>query len=184
MQSVHNLLLHLSRKAPVSLYLDATGGISTIPDQNQRVWYYALMLPGPGKDAPALPVCGMLSNEHSIPPLFVFAASQSTPATKFMKWKLTSADASCTSGLQSWEYSCLPQEDLCYVLEEQDMGRDNAIHCFASMRCLYYQGCQCQNRKKTDDKGLVKSSIRLCLPDCKAQKNLFADRLTQTLFNK
>ncbi|XP_073715784.1 uncharacterized protein [Misgurnus anguillicaudatus] len=65
------LVHHLRKKeTPVSLYLDATGGVvSKLPEQKKRVLYYALTLPGKGRDAPPLPVCELLSNEHSIPPL-------------------------------------------------------------------------------------------------------------------
>lgn len=59
------LVHHLRSKSPVSLYLDATGGVvSKIPEQPKPVLYYALTLPGnAGRDAPPLPICEMLSNE-------------------------------------------------------------------------------------------------------------------------
>ena len=36
---------------------------------NKMFFYYALTLPGAGRDAPPLPVCELLSNNHSVPPL-------------------------------------------------------------------------------------------------------------------
>ncbi|KAL1268625.1 hypothetical protein QQF64_033988 [Cirrhinus molitorella] len=45
------------------------GVITKIPEQSKRLLIYALTLPQRGRDAPPLPVCKMLSNEHSIPPL-------------------------------------------------------------------------------------------------------------------
>lgn len=59
---------HLRRPLPVTLYLDATGGVvQKIPDQNKQVLYYALVLPGMGKNKPPLPVTEMVTNSHSIP---------------------------------------------------------------------------------------------------------------------
>ena len=64
------LVNHLRSKKKVALYLDATGGVvRKIPGDNKRVFYYALTLPGAGRDAPPLPVCELLSNNHSVPPL-------------------------------------------------------------------------------------------------------------------
>ncbi|KAG9260553.1 hypothetical protein AMEX_G256 [Astyanax mexicanus] len=64
------LVQHLRRKDPVTLYLDATGGVvSKIPNQAKRVLYYSLTLAGKGRDAPPVPVCEMLTNEHSVPPI-------------------------------------------------------------------------------------------------------------------
>ena len=64
------LVHHLRMKKPVSLYLDATGGVvSKPPEDKRRVLYYAMALPGHGQDAPPLPVTEMISNEHSVPPL-------------------------------------------------------------------------------------------------------------------
>ncbi|KAI2645922.1 Pre-mRNA-processing ATP-dependent RNA helicase PRP5 [Labeo rohita] len=54
----------LRDRSPVSLYLDATGGvISRIPDQNRSILYYSLTLPGKGRDAPLLPVSEMIAME-------------------------------------------------------------------------------------------------------------------------
>ena len=62
------LVHHLRMKKPVSLYLDATGGmVSKPPEDKRRVLYCAL--PGHGQDAPPLPVTEVISNEHSVPPL-------------------------------------------------------------------------------------------------------------------
>ncbi len=61
------LVHHLRSRSPVALYLDATGGVvSKIPDQPKRVLYYAIFLPGKDGDAPPLPVCEMLSNDHKV----------------------------------------------------------------------------------------------------------------------
>ncbi|CAM4608791.1 unnamed protein product [Leuciscus chuanchicus] len=69
-RGVSILVHHLRSKSPVSLYLDATGGVvSEIPGQPKRVLYYALALPGNARDAPPLPICEMLSNDHSVPPI-------------------------------------------------------------------------------------------------------------------
>ncbi|XDV31399.1 hypothetical protein PO909_034096 [Leuciscus waleckii] len=55
-RGVSILVHHLRSKSPVSLYLDATGGVvSEIPGQPKRVLYYALALPGNSRDAPPLP---------------------------------------------------------------------------------------------------------------------------------
>ncbi len=54
----------------MALYLDATGGVvSKIPDQPKRVLYYAIFLPGKNGDASPLPVCEMLPNDHTAPPI-------------------------------------------------------------------------------------------------------------------
>ncbi|XDV39447.1 hypothetical protein PO909_008694 [Leuciscus waleckii] len=61
---------HLKNSPPVTLHLDATGSVmSRIPNQTKRILYYALVLPGKGKDKPPLPVSEFISNEHSIPTL-------------------------------------------------------------------------------------------------------------------
>ena len=63
-----NILAEHLKQTPTALYLDATGGVvQKIPDQNKRVLYYALVLPGMGKDKPPLPVTELLTNSHSIP---------------------------------------------------------------------------------------------------------------------
>ncbi len=55
---------------PVTLHLDATGSVmSRIPNQSKIILYYAIVLPGKGKDKPPLPVSELISNEHSIPTL-------------------------------------------------------------------------------------------------------------------
>lgn len=62
------LVQHLRKRIPLTLHLDATGSVtSKIPGQSKRILYYALVLPGGGTNAPPLPVCEMLTNEHSIP---------------------------------------------------------------------------------------------------------------------
>ncbi len=61
---------HLKNSPPVTLHLDATGSVmSRIPNQSKRILYYAIVLPGKGKDKPPLPVSELISNEHSIPTL-------------------------------------------------------------------------------------------------------------------
>ncbi|XP_078024990.1 uncharacterized protein LOC144463675 [Epinephelus lanceolatus] len=40
-----------------------------VPGQTKKVLYYSLTLPGGGPNAPPLPVCEMLTNEHSVPPI-------------------------------------------------------------------------------------------------------------------
>ncbi|KAL0199342.1 hypothetical protein M9458_007882, partial [Cirrhinus mrigala] len=83
------LVHHLREKKPVSLYLDATGGVvSKIPEQSKRVLYYALTLPGRGRDAPPLPVCEMLSNEHSIPPLAFWLMQFQLKLSKYTRLKV------------------------------------------------------------------------------------------------
>lgn len=53
---------------PTTLYLDATGGVvQKVPNQSKRVLYYALVLPGMGKDKPPLPVAEFVTNSHSVP---------------------------------------------------------------------------------------------------------------------
>lgn len=61
---------HLKNSPPVTLHLDATGSVmSRIPNQSKIILYYAIVLPGKGKDKPPLPVSELISNEHSIPTL-------------------------------------------------------------------------------------------------------------------
>lgn len=61
-----NILAHSLK----TLYLDATGSvISNVPNQKKRILYYALTLPGRGRDGPPLPVREMISSEHSVPPI-------------------------------------------------------------------------------------------------------------------
>ncbi|XP_034064636.1 uncharacterized protein LOC117541546 isoform X2 [Gymnodraco acuticeps] len=67
---VNIVVQHLRKKKPLTLYLDATGNVaSKVPGQTKRVLYYCLTLPGGGQQVPPLPVCEMLTNEHSIPPI-------------------------------------------------------------------------------------------------------------------
>jgi len=64
------ILAHCLKKSQVTLYLDATGSIiSSLPKQKKKILYYALTLPGRGRDAPPLPVSEMISSEHSVPPI-------------------------------------------------------------------------------------------------------------------
>lgn len=64
------LAQHLKKNKTVTLHLDATGSvISRITSQPKRVLYYALVLPGMGKNMPPLPVSELVSNQHSIPTL-------------------------------------------------------------------------------------------------------------------
>ena len=66
-----NILAEHLKQTATALYLDATGGVvQKIPDQNKRVLYYALVLPGMGKDKPPLPVTEMITNSHSIPSIY------------------------------------------------------------------------------------------------------------------
>ena len=61
---------HLRTNNLLILHLDATGNVaSKVTGQTKRVLYYCLTLPGGGQNAPPLPVCEMLTNEHSIPPI-------------------------------------------------------------------------------------------------------------------
>ncbi|KAA0724108.1 hypothetical protein E1301_Tti019644 [Triplophysa tibetana] len=78
------LVHHLRSRLPVSLYLDATGGVvSKIPDQTKCVLYYALILSGKGPHTPPLPVCEMLSNDHSIPPITFWLMQFALHLTKY-----------------------------------------------------------------------------------------------------
>ncbi len=61
---------HLRTNNPLTLHLDTTDNVvSKVPSQSKRLLYYCLTLPGGGRDAPPVPVCEMLTNEHSIPPI-------------------------------------------------------------------------------------------------------------------
>ncbi|KAF0039273.1 hypothetical protein F2P81_007508 [Scophthalmus maximus] len=63
------LVPHLRKKTPLTFHLDATGNVtSKVPGQTKRTLYYSFTLSG-GQNAPPLPVCEMLTNEHSIPPI-------------------------------------------------------------------------------------------------------------------
>lgn len=67
---LHILAQHLKKRKTVTLHLDATGSVtSRIPGQPKKVLYYALVLPGMGKNMPPLPVSELLTNQHSIPTL-------------------------------------------------------------------------------------------------------------------
>ena len=62
---------HLKTRKPITLLLDATGGVvSKIPNQEKRVLYYCLALPGGGRNRPPLPVTEMITNDHTIPNVF------------------------------------------------------------------------------------------------------------------
>ncbi|XP_051722783.1 uncharacterized protein LOC127497967 [Ctenopharyngodon idella] len=50
------LVNNLRDRSPVTLYLDATGSVIS-------------KITGKGRDAPPLPVCEMISSEHSVPPI-------------------------------------------------------------------------------------------------------------------
>lgn len=54
---------HLRRPSPIAFYLDDTRGVV----QRITVLYYAVVLPGTGKDKPPLPVIELISNRRSIP---------------------------------------------------------------------------------------------------------------------
>lgn len=61
---------YLRRKTPLTLHLDATGNVaSKVPVQMKRLLYYSFTLPRGGQNAPPLPVCKMLTNKHSVPPI-------------------------------------------------------------------------------------------------------------------
>ncbi|KAG1959341.1 hypothetical protein F2P79_007101 [Pimephales promelas] len=83
------LVHHLQSKSPVSLSLDVAGGVvSKIPEQPKRVLYYALALPGKARDAPPLPVCEMLSNDHSVPPITFWLSEFTFHLSKYTQGKV------------------------------------------------------------------------------------------------
>ncbi len=73
----------------MALYLDATGGVvSKIPDQPKRVLYYAIVLPGKNGDASPLPVCEMLSNDHTVPPITFWLMQFTLHLSKYTQIKI------------------------------------------------------------------------------------------------
>ncbi len=83
------LVHHLRSRSPVALYLDATGGaVSKIPDQPKCVLYYAIVLPGKDGDAPPLPVCEMLSNDHTVPPITFWLMQFTLHLSKYTQIKI------------------------------------------------------------------------------------------------
>lgn len=80
---------HLKNSPPVTLHLDVTGSVmSWIPNQNKRILYYALVLPGKGKDKPPLPVSELISNEHSIPTLTFWQMETLRHLSQITIWKV------------------------------------------------------------------------------------------------
>lgn len=83
------LVHHLRSRSPVALYLDATGGVvSKIPEQAKCVLYYAVVLPGNDRDAPPLPICEMLSNDHSVPPISFWLMQFTLHLSKYTQIKI------------------------------------------------------------------------------------------------
>lgn len=61
------LLEHLRKNGQITLFLDANDGVvQRPPNQQKRVLYYALSLPGSGKNRPPLPIAEMVTNDHTV----------------------------------------------------------------------------------------------------------------------
>ncbi|XP_024147265.2 uncharacterized protein LOC112158246 [Oryzias melastigma] len=83
------LVHHLRKGQPITLHLDATGGVvSKIPNQPKRVFYYSITLPGNGTDKPPLPVSELLTNDHTIPNLCFWLLQMITKARKLSKYSI------------------------------------------------------------------------------------------------
>lgn len=157
------IVQHLRKKTPVALYLDATGNVtSKIPDQAKRVFYYALTLPGAGRNAPPLPVCEMLTNEHSIPPITFWLMQFLRRLSQYTKLRVHQVETDYSWALLQSVLLSFNKESIVSYLDRafaicskqktwNDIRKFTVLHlCSAHMLKAVAQSI----RRKTDDKGL------------------------------
>ncbi|KAL0149037.1 hypothetical protein M9458_055652, partial [Cirrhinus mrigala] len=150
-------------RLPVSLYLDATGGVvSKIADQPKRILYYSLTLPGKGRDTPPLPICEMLSNEHSVPPITYWLMQFILHLSKYTQIHIHQVETDYSWALMQSVLLGFNREDITAYLErafdistgkktQDDMKPYTVLHlCSAHILKAVRQAIS----KQTDDQGL------------------------------
>ncbi len=157
------LVDHLRSRLPVSLYLDATGGVvSKIADQPKQILYYSLTLPGRGWDAPPLPICEMLSNEHSVPPITYWLMQFTLHLSKYTQMHIHQVETDYSWALMQSALLAFNREHITSYLEQafdictgkktqDDMKLYTVLHmCSAHILKAVRQAIS----KQTDDQGL------------------------------
>ncbi|XP_048020975.1 uncharacterized protein LOC125251962 [Megalobrama amblycephala] len=156
------LVQHL-RKGPVTLHLDATGGVvSRIPSQAKRVFYYSINLPGHGKDKPPLPVSEMITNDHTIPNVSFWLHQTVTKIRKLTLYNIHQVETDYSWALiQSVLLSFNKQDINTYLMESYNVVKgNNTMTEFRRLTVLHLcsahiiKAVQGAIGRKTTDKGL------------------------------
>ncbi len=157
------LLQHLRKGRPVTLHLDATGGVvSRIPSQTKRVLYYSINLPGHGKDKPPLPVSEMITNDHTIPNVSFWLHQTVTKIRKLTVYNIHQVETDYSWALiQSVLLSFNKQDIHVYLMESYklvkgndtmtDFSRQTVLHLCSAHIIKAVQGAI---GRRTTDKGL------------------------------
>lgn len=112
------LVQHLRKRTPLTLYLDATGNVaSKVPGQSKRVLYYSLTLPGGGQNVPPLPVCEMLTNEHSVPPITFWLMHFLRKLSQYTKLKVHRIETDYSWALLQSVLLSFNSENICSYLD-------------------------------------------------------------------
>ncbi|XP_059386114.1 uncharacterized protein LOC132120908 [Carassius carassius] len=154
---------HLRKGCPVTLHLDATGGVvSRIPSQPKRVLYYSITLPGHGKDNPPLPISEMVTNDHTIPNVSFWLHQTVTKIRKLTTYNIHQVETDYSWALIQSVLLSFNKQDIhmylmeCYNLVKgndtiTDFSRQTVLHLCSAHIIKAVQGAI---GKKTTDKGL------------------------------
>ena len=116
-EAVDVLVKHLNNREYVSLYLDATGGVVQKPHETyKQVNYYANALTGFHGDTPPIPICELISSNHTYIHLRSWLATYSQiisdrtqkPVFKIetdFSWALLKSAVFAFNGLEIKEYT-------------------------------------------------------------------------------
>lgn len=117
------LVQHLRKRHPVTLHLDATGGVvSRIPSQAKTVLYYSINLPGQGKNKPPLPVSELITNDHTIPNIYFWLHQTVTKIQKLTVYHIHQIKTDFSWALiQSVLVSFNKQDIHVYLLESYNL---------------------------------------------------------------
>ena len=160
---INILVEHLKQPTPVTLHLDATGGVvSKIPNQKKRVLYYALVLPGMGKDKPPVPISELITNQHSIPTLTYWLMETLRKVSKCTSRRVQQVETDYSWALMDSVLLSFNKETISAYLERaheviaiqktnSDLHKFSVLHlCSAHIVKAVSQGFG----KRTQDKGL------------------------------
>jgi len=117
-QAISILVEHLRTHAPVTLFLDATGGVvRRLPNQPKRVLYYALCLSGAGKNKPPLPVNEMVTNDHTVANLSFWLMKFLTKVRRITAIKISQVETDYSWALMQGVLLAFNKQDILGYLE-------------------------------------------------------------------